>query len=202
MSNTLPWRTLATPSTPSDLQRAFDRLALRIENAGFQGDGDAGFHGLMNDSLPQAVRMRLMHRGCRLLEQPAVAGDLAALADEPHRGPERRRASTTRPGCRALFERFGDAERAQAAAGDQDALGIAGVGDRAVAERDDVGLALVAGPPNSEIEAFEREHLEAGRGQQLASGCSVHDIAVGGGDGDALGADFAQAIDDGLAHAC
>ena len=25
-------------------QRAFDGLALRVENAGFQGDGDAGFH--------------------------------------------------------------------------------------------------------------------------------------------------------------
>ena len=27
------------------LQRALDRLALRIEHAGFQRDGDAGFHG-------------------------------------------------------------------------------------------------------------------------------------------------------------
>src|SRR5581483_1461349 len=26
-------------------QRAFDRLALRVENTGFQRDGDAGFHG-------------------------------------------------------------------------------------------------------------------------------------------------------------
>ena len=26
------------------LQRALDRLALRVEDAGLQGDGDAGFH--------------------------------------------------------------------------------------------------------------------------------------------------------------
>ena len=32
------------PGQPERAQRAFDGLALRVENAGFQGDGDTGFH--------------------------------------------------------------------------------------------------------------------------------------------------------------
>ena len=44
MSKTLPWRTLATPLDAERPQRAFDGLALRVEDAGFQRDGDAGLH--------------------------------------------------------------------------------------------------------------------------------------------------------------
>ena len=71
---------------------------------------------------------------------------------------------------------------------------------RAVGERYNVGFALCARPAEFEkIEALEREHLDAGRRQKLLQ-ASIHDVAIGRSDGDALGADLAQAVDDGLAH--
>src|SRR6266508_4092095 len=105
-----------------------------------------------------------MHRGARLLQQPPAAGYTAALADEPHGCPERRRRAGDHRQAVAILERLGDAERLQAAAGDQDALGPRRLRDRVAAERDDVAFALAARSGEFEdVEAFERPHLEAGR---------------------------------------
>ena len=51
MSKTLPWRTTVDALDAERPQRAFDRLALRIEDAGLEGDGDAGFHGASSGRL-------------------------------------------------------------------------------------------------------------------------------------------------------
>src|SRR5882672_1919320 len=72
----------------------------------------------------------LMDRGRRLLEQLPTARHMAALTDEPHRGPERRRRAGDDRQPVAIFERLGDTERAQPAAGDQDGLGAGRVRHR------------------------------------------------------------------------
>src|SRR5579884_2890983 len=94
-----------------------------------------------------------MHRLAGLLEQPAVAFNAAALANEPHRGPECRRGGRDHRNAMAGFERRGNAERAQAAAGDQNGFRAGSARHRPVAEFNDFGLALLARP--TEVEQIE-----------------------------------------------
>src|SRR5262249_55005136 len=104
------------------------------------------------------ARPMLMHRGRCLLQQPTAARHMAALADKPHRRPERRRRARDDRNAVPVLKRLGAAERAQAAAGNQDALGVRRLGHRLAAERDDIGLALAARSAEfEEVEAFERE---------------------------------------------
>src|SRR5215470_6871235 len=156
MSNTLPWRTLVTPATPSDLSAPSIALpwgsripVLRVTvMRAFMSPHALG--GAMRPQLWTFARFRcefyarrsLMHRGRRLFEQPAAARHMATLADEPHCGPERGRRARDDRNTVAVLERPGDAERAQASAGNQDAIGTRRLGDRLTAQRNDVGFAL------------------------------------------------------------
>ena len=45
ISKNLPWRTSAMAGIPEAVERRADRLALRVEHGGLQGDEDASFHG-------------------------------------------------------------------------------------------------------------------------------------------------------------
>src|ERR1700683_2638039 len=117
-----------------------------------------------------------------------MAAQNAAVADD-----------TTGIPVRSL-ERLRHLEDAQAAARDQNSLGFVRMLNRAVAERDDISLALLARTAEfKQVEALQREHIDISRGQKLLQAL-FDDVAVSGGDPHALGADIAQAIDDGLAH--
>src|SRR5437870_5700129 len=100
----------------------------------------------------------------RLLEHAAIAFEMAAISDEPHRRPKRRLRARHDRNAVPLFERLGHAERAQAPAGDQQAFRPRRLGTDLVAERDDILLALVARIAEAEeTESLERQHLEAVR---------------------------------------
>src|SRR5262249_6550635 len=102
-----------------------------------------------------------MDRGCRLFQQLATSRHPPAFADEPHGGPERRRRAGHDRQAMTVLERLGDAERAQASAGDQNAFGLRRLRHRLAAERDDVGLAFAARPAELEdVETFKRRGLD------------------------------------------
>src|ERR1700691_3978308 len=153
MSKTLPWRTLATPLTPSDFRAPSIALPCGSRIPDFKVTVTRALMTRAPAAVAQPIqygrigvaatgRPGLMHRLLRLFEQPAVAIEAGAFANEAHGRPERRRRRRHHRDAMAVFERLGDTERAQSAAGDQNALRPVGVLDRAVAERDDVGLAL------------------------------------------------------------
>ena len=203
-------------------QRPFDRLALRIENAGFQGDGDAGLHdAFISAALRCSVDIganRLARNRYRAESPTKVdtqilrAKRLNAQGRRPiapaaargrRRGRSRRRAAApprTPPACSRPPECRGasssglrHAERAQAAAGDQQALGRRRLAADLGAERDDVVLALLARLAEAEqAEALERQHLEALRLEEALQPI-VHLVRIGGGDRDAPGAEAAAA---------
>src|SRR5580704_7704443 len=202
MSNTLPWRTLATPPTPSDFRAPSMALPCGSRIPDFKVTVTRAFMAFQYVGIALAATSPacLMQRRFRLLQQPAVAGYAAAFADEPQRRPERRRRRRHHRNLVTVFKGFCHFERAQSTAGDQNTFGVLGVGDGAVTQRNNIGFALFAGAAEfQKIEAFQRQRLDAGRRQQFLQ-APVDDVAIGGGDGDALGADLAQAVDDGLAH--
>src|SRR5215470_4308693 len=118
MSNTLPWRTLVTPATPSDLSAPSIALpwgsripVLRVTvTRAFMGSScirrqDACADRYSRDSGCEFyARPILMHRGRCLLQQPTAARHMAALADKSHRRPERlRRARDDRNDVALLY---------------------------------------------------------------------------------------------------
>src|SRR6266852_419376 len=87
-----------------------------------------------------------MHRGgCRLLQKATAAGDVTAFADQPQRRPERGLSARDHGNAVAVFEWLRHAERAQSAAGNEQALGLRRLRADLGAERDDIRLALLAG---------------------------------------------------------
>src|SRR6266508_1915834 len=227
MSNTLPCRTLATPSTPSDFSapsialpwgsrmpdlrvtvtRAFMTLSLALASALDMGritspatDIGAQFP-VKTRTRKVYAQLASMHRGdYRLIEQPAAAGDMAALADQPHGGPKRRLRAGDHRNAVAILQRLRHAERAQAAAGDQQALRPRRVGADLGAERDDVGLALLARLAEAEqAEPLESQHLETLRLEKTLQAV-VHLVRIGGGDHDPPCTEAPQPIDHRLAH--
>src|SRR5262245_45688590 len=97
-----------------------------------------------------------------MLQKTTSAGDVAALADEPQRRPECRLRARHHRNAVARLERLGDAQGAQAPAGNQQALRSRRLATGLGAERDDVRLALAAGLAEAEqAEALERQHVEA-----------------------------------------
>src|SRR5215211_7294201 len=196
MSNTLPWRTLATPSMPSDRSAPSIALPCGSRIPDFRVTVTRAFMAQFVSSFG----IRLMHGGRRLFEQPATPRDPPALADQPHGRPERRRRAGDHRDAATLFQRLRYRERAQTATRDEDAFGVLRIRRRFLAERDDVGLALAARLAESQnVEALERQHLASGRLKQLPQ-TLIHHVGIGRYDGHALGADRAQAVDDGGTH--
>ena len=118
---------------------------------------------------PKSTRKSPLMHGARLpFQQPAVAGDMAAFAHQPHRRPERGRRRRDDRQAVALFQRLVDAERAQAAAGDT-TPSASGAFATDLPLRSMMSLSLMRdGPPNSRMwKASSDEHLEAARDQQI-----------------------------------
>src|SRR5258707_14260675 len=150
MSKTLPWRTLATPLTPSDFRAPSMALPCGSRIPDFKVTVTRAFIfgsvfgrflavvppipyvGIAGAATSPAC---LMHRCRRLCQQPAITGNTAAFADQPHRRPERRGGRRHHRNAMTVLKRLGHLERAQSAAGDQNAFGAVGVGDRAVPQR-------------------------------------------------------------------
>src|SRR5262245_53965219 len=89
---------------------------------------------------------------------------MSALADQPQRRPECRLGAGDNRDPELVLERLGDAERAQAAAGNQQAFGARCLAADLGAERDDIRLAFAARLAEAEqAEARERQHVEAFR---------------------------------------
>src|SRR5689334_7772084 len=86
MSNTLPWRTLATPSTPSDLSAPSIALPCGSRMPDFRVTVTRAFIVRLQICFRPAPSM---HRFGRFFQQAAVAGEPAAGADQPQGGPER-----------------------------------------------------------------------------------------------------------------
>src|SRR5215471_3344880 len=87
---------------------------------------------------------------------------MAALADQSQCRPERGLRAGDDRNVQLLLERLRYAQRAQAAAGDQQRLRSGRVGADLGTELDDIGLALAAGLAKPEqAEAGKRQHLEA-----------------------------------------
>src|SRR5262245_58012814 len=133
MSNTLPCRTLATPATPSDLSAPsialpwgsrMPDLSVTVTRA-FIATNVLASGSRIPIGRPQFyAQPALMHRGCGLFQQPPTARDAPAFANEPHGGPERRRRAGDDRQAVAVLERLRNPKRAQAAARDQQALGL------------------------------------------------------------------------------
>src|SRR5262249_50762779 len=149
MSNTLPWRTLATPSTPSDFSAPSIALPCGSRMPVLRVTVTRAFIRYAPYPVSQCTPSRacptwaLMSRG-RFFQHPAVARELSALADEAHGRPEcRRRRGDDRNAVR-LLKWFCDTERAQAAAGDQHAFRLARLLAHPRAEVEDILLAHAA----------------------------------------------------------
>src|SRR5712691_3679204 len=227
MSNTLPWRTLATPSTPRDFSAPSIALPWGSRMPDFRVTVTRAFMVLSFPALsldcrygtnrlarnrywarfpsktyrPQVyAQSASVHRGHRLLQQPPAAGDVTTLADEPHGRPERRLRARNHRNAVAVFQRLRHAEGAQAAAGDQQAFGPGRLAAGAGGERDDVGFALLARLAEPEqAETVERQHLEVVR-LEKALQAIVHLVRIGGGDHDPPRIEAPQPIDHRLAH--
>src|SRR5262245_11008925 len=132
MSNTLPWRTLATPATPSHFSapsialpcgsRMLD-LSVTVTRAFIATNVLGSGSRIPTDRSRFYALAALMDRGCGLFQQPPTARDVPAFTNEPHGGPERRRRAGDDRQAVALLKGLRDPKRAQAPAGDQDALG-------------------------------------------------------------------------------
>src|SRR5262245_34423305 len=118
MSNTLPWRTLATPAIPSDFSAPSIALPWGSRMPDFSVTVTRAFMRLLSVGCaripigrPQFYALRSsMDRGGGLFQQPTAPAHPPTFADEPHGRPERRwRAGDDRQAMTVL-ERFGDAE--------------------------------------------------------------------------------------------
>src|ERR1700726_2751080 len=120
MSNTLPWRTLATPPTPSDFRAPSMALPCGSRIPDFKVTVTRAFMAFQYVGIALAATSpaALMHRRFCLFQKPTVAGNSATFAREPHRRPERRRRRRHHRYLVTVFKGLGDFERAQAAAGD------------------------------------------------------------------------------------
>ena len=196
MSNTLPWRTLATPSTPSDFSAPSIALPWGSRMPDFSVTVTRAFMGVFPRSVIRYGTNRVARNryraqfpqnvgqftrkspqctgAARLLQQPAAAGDMAALADEPHRRPERRLRARHHRNAMALLERLAtpsvrkppqEISRPSAPAPAAQTLAPSAMMSASL---------LLAGLAEAEqAEALERQHLEALRLEKaLAAGCS------------------------------
>src|SRR3954447_11545598 len=147
MSNTLPWRTLATPATPSDFSAPSIALPCGSRMPDFRVTVTRAF--MLHSSCPASrrasmfffaiynknaaggntldgfFRASLRHggHGGRLLQHTAIAGNLAGFAHQAEPRPERRLGRGDHRQAAALLDRLGAVESAQSAAGDQHAIG-------------------------------------------------------------------------------
>src|SRR6202030_3982153 len=145
MSNTFPWRTLATPATPSNLSAPSIALPCGSRMPDFNLTVTWAFMAL---SVAQSIAANRRRRngsvhgcvGVRPGEQPAEPRKLASFAHETQRRPESRLGARHHRHAAACFDRRRDAQRAQAAARDQQRLRRARLAAYFEAEIDDVGL--------------------------------------------------------------
>src|SRR5215831_16135285 len=162
MSNTLPWRTLATPSTPSDLSAPSIALPCGSRMPDLRVTVTRAFMTYAPKTPVQCTASRacptcaLKSRG-RFFKHAAVACELPTRADEAHGRPERGRRRGDDRNPMPLLERFCDTQRAQAAAGDQQPLRFARLLAHSCAEIEDILLAHAARPAEiGNAEAVDR----------------------------------------------
>src|SRR5712672_3374309 len=172
MSNTLPWRTLATPPTPSDLSAP--SIALPC------GSRMPVLRVTVTRAFMDVSQAPYLSSRARLRQHPATARHVSARTGQPQRRPERRRHAGNDRNAVALFERLGDPEGPQPAAGDQQAFGVPGFLAHPRPEVENVRLAHPARSTEiGEAEAVDGPHLEVLVGQEILE--TPVDLAVIGG---------------------
>src|ERR1700691_1807346 len=120
MSNTLPWRTLATPLTPSVFRAPSIALPCGSKMPDFKVTVTRAFIALsiwMNRR-DRNQAAALVHRLSRLLEKPPIARHTAAFTHQPHGRPKRCRGRRHHGNTVTSLERLRHPEGAQAAARD------------------------------------------------------------------------------------
>src|SRR4051794_29134905 len=184
MSNTLPWRTLATPPTPSDLSAP--SIALPC------GSRMPVLRVTVTRAFMDVSQAPYLSSRARLRQHPAAARHVSARADQPQRRPESGRHAGDHRNAVAFFGRPGAPEGRQPAAGDQQAFGVPGFLAHPRPEVENVSLAHPARSTEiDDAEAVDGPHLEALVGQEILQ--TPVDLAViGGCHRDLFGADRPQ----------
>src|SRR4051812_33685100 len=187
MSNTLPWRTLATPPTPSDLSAPSIALPCGSRMPVLRVTVTRAF---MDVSQAPYLVIR-----ARFREQSPATRHLSALAGEPHGRPQRGRHAGDDRDAVALLEGPGDTQRPQPAAGDQQPFGIKGFLAYLRAEVENIGLAHPARSTEiGDAGTIDGPHLETLMGQEIFQ--TPVDLAIiGRCHRELFGFDCAQSVD-------